>query len=284
VRQRWKQAGLIFLTLLAVVIAIFACAYALRSGWLRINSVVVAYGTTGIVSFVVYLAAVRWIERRPVTEFSPGPALPEFAGGLVAGLGLFALVIAILWIAGAYQPLGWGSFNGIWIAFLLWIAVGVLEEIEFRGLVYRLCCAIFGTWGAILLSGVAFGLVHGIDPGATPTALTSVALGGLMLGAAFALTGRLWLPIGIHTGWNFAEGSLFGTAVSGNNTGATAIKAKLAGTELLTGGRFGPEASIVTVVVLLVATAFLVWRIAKLRRIDPPIWRAAKEGPATIDA
>ena len=283
-RQRWKQAGLIFLGLLAVVITFFACAYALRSGWIRVNSAVVAYGITGIVSFVVYLAAVRWIERRPVTEFSPAPALPEFAGGLVVGLGLFAIVIGVLWIAGVYQPLGWGSFDGIGTAFLLWVAVGVQEEIEFRGLVYRLFCAVFGTWGAIFLSGAAFGLIHGIDPGATATALASVALGGLMLGAAFALTGRLWLPIGIHTGWNFAEGSLFGTAVSGNDSGATAIKAKLVGTELLTGGRFGPEASIVSVIVLLVATAILVWRIVKLGRVEPPIWRAADAAPPPVGA
>jgi hypothetical protein len=112
-------------------------------------------------------------------------------------------------------------------------------------------------------------------------ALASVAIGGLMLGAAFAFTGRLWLPIGIHTGWNFAEGSVFGTAVSGGNIGGSAIRAKLVGPELLAGGRFGPEASIVTVIVLLVATGILLWLVATRRRAEPPIWRAAKEAPAT---
>jgi hypothetical protein len=119
-----------------------------------------------------------------------------------------------------------------------------------------------------------------MDPGATPMALTAVGVGGLMLGAAFALTGRLWLPIGIHTGWNFAEGSLFGTAVSGSNVGASAIRAKLAGPELLAGGRFGPEASIVTVMVLLVATVILLWLVARRQRIEPPIWRAGNKRPA----
>ncbi|HLH90264.1 MAG TPA: CPBP family intramembrane glutamic endopeptidase [Xanthobacteraceae bacterium] len=286
-RQRWKQAGLIFLSLLALAVALFAFAHALR--WLRIIPVVVTYGSAAItgsaatIALLVYLAAVRWIERRPVTEFSPSPALPELILGLVAGLMLFAFVIAILWIAGAYQPLGWGSLDGIGFAFPLWLAVGVMEEIEFRGLVYRLCCAVFGTWGAIVVSGVLFGLVHGAAPGATPMALTSVAIAGLMLGAAFALTGRLWFPIGIHAGWNFAEGSLFGTAVSGGNLGASAIRAKLAGPELLAGGRFGPEASIVTVIVLLIATIILIWRVAKLPRVEPPIWRAGKEAPPMIE-
>lgn len=277
-RERWKQAGLIFLSLLAVVIAFVACATALRL--VGNHSIVIAYVALAIVGFLAYLASVRWIERRPVAEFSRVPALPELAGGIMVGLSLFALVIAALWAVGVYQPQGWGSYGGIGVGFILWLAVGVLEEIGFRGLVYRLCCVVLGTWGAIVVSGLAFGLVHGMDPGATPTALASVALAGLLLGAAFALTGRLWLPIGIHAGWNFAEGSLFGAAVSGQDLGASLIKATVAGPELLTGGRFGPEASIVTVIVLLVATGFLVWRIAALQRVEPPIWRAGKAAPA----
>ena len=281
-RQRWKQAGLIFLSLLALALAILACGRALR--WLHPGSAVVAYGSAAVVGLLVYLAAVRWIEQRPVTELSPAPALPELIVGLGVGVVLFAIVIGILWIAGVYQPLGWGSLDGVAITFLLWLAVGVLEEIEFRGLVYRLCRAIVGTWGAIVMSGILFGLVHGMDPGATPMALTSVAIAGLMLGAAFALTGRLWFPIGIHAGWNFAEGSLFGTAVSGGNLGSSAIRAKLAGPELLAGGRFGPEASIVTVVVLLVTTVILVWLVARRQRVEPPIWRAGTEAAPAVSA
>jgi len=278
VRQRWIQAALTFVTLLLLAIAYYGCVRLLVVT--RIVSGYQAYVAVALVCLLVYLVGARFIERRPVPELSLAPALPESAIGLLAGVALFAAVISVLWIAGVYQPLGWGSFNGLGPAFVLWLAVGLQEEIQFRGLVYRLCDRIFGTWGAIVLSGILFGLVHGIDPGATATALSSVALAGLLLGAAFALTGRLWLPIGIHTGWNFAEGSLFGTAVSGSNLGASLTRAKLVGPEILTGGRFGPEASIVTVLVLLVATAFLVWRIARLRRTEPPIWRAGKSEPA----
>jgi hypothetical protein len=112
-------------------------------------------------------------------------------------------------------------------------------------------------------------------------ALSAVAIAGLLLGAAFALTGRLWLPIGIHIGWNFAEGSLFGTAVSGGQLGGSVIVGKLSGPDILTGGRFGPEASIVTIVVLLMATAFLGWRLARSRRAEPPIWRAGPTSSST---
>lgn len=279
-RRRWIEAGLIFLNLLGVMAAYVACV--IGFSWLQIHSLFNAFVALAIVYALAYVAGARWIERRPVTEFSLRPALPELAGGALVGFLLFATVIGTLWIAGAYQPQGWGSYGGIVLAFVFWLAIGVEEEIQFRGLAYRLCCRIFGTWGAIVVSGIGFGLVHGIDPGATATALASVMLAGLMLGAAFALSQRLWLPIGIHAGWNFAEGSVFGTPVSGNDLGASALRAKLAGPELLTGGRFGPEASIVTVIVLLVATSYLVWRIARLRRVEPPIWRVGKDAPAGV--
>jgi membrane protease YdiL (CAAX protease family) len=282
VRQRWIEAGLIFLTLLLLIVVYVGCVFALRR--MHDISAVQAYVGVGIACLLVYLVGARFIERRPITDFALSPALPETAVGLVAGIALFASVIFVLWSAGVYQPQGWGSFSGLGAAFVLWLAVGVQEEIQFRGLLYRLCCKIFGTWGAIVVSGLLFGLVHGIDPGATVTALSAVALGGLMLGAAFALTGRLWLPIGIHTGWNFAEGSLFGTAVSGNSVGNSLSTAKLVGPEILTGGRFGPEASIVTVIILLVATAFLMWRIARLGGTEPPIWRAGKDEPAAVSS
>jgi membrane protease YdiL (CAAX protease family) len=280
VRQRWIEAALIFLILLLLIVAYAGCAFVLA----RLHNVseVQAYGVVAIVCLLVYLVGARFIERRSVPEFSLSPALSEIVAGLLAGIALFAAVIFVLWLAGVYQPLGWGSLNGIGPAFVLWLAVGLLEEIQFRGLVYRLCGKIFGTWGAIVLSGILFGLIHGIDPGATATALSSVAMAGLLLGAAFALTGRLWLPIGIHAGWNFAEGSLFGTAVSGSTVRDSLSIAKLIGPDILTGGRFGPEASIVTVVVLFVATTFLVWRIAWLRRTEPPIWRAGKSEPAAV--
>ena len=282
-RQRWKQAALTFLTLLLVMIAYVSCAIALMVT--RNKSALTAYGAIAIASLIAYLAGVRLIEWRPVTEFSPGRFLPEIASGLAAGTALFAAVVGVLWIAGVYQPQGWTSLNAsIGTAFVLWVAIALHEEILFRGLVYRLCCKIFGTWGAIVVSGILFSVVHGTQPGAAAIALSSVALAGFLFGAAFALTGRLWLPIGIHAGWNFAEGSLFGTAVSGNTFGSSLTTAKLIGPDILTGGRFGPEASIVTVIVLLVVTAFLLWRIVRLRRSAPPIWHAGRGAPATIAA
>ena len=83
---------------------------------------------------------------------------------------------------------------------------------------------------------------------------------GVLLGAAFALTQRLWLPIGLHLGWNFAEGSIFGMSVSGGKATGSLFAGTLHGRNLFTGGAFGPEASIVAVVICLAAAVVLLWR------------------------
>ena len=279
-RARWKQAGLILLS--ACTVAIAFAAYLKLLGVIGNRSAFLGYAGMGIICLAAYLAAVRWIERRVPTELSPRHALPAFAAGSVAGIALFSLVIAVLLVAGVYRPQEWIGFDGIGFAFLFWLAVAVQEEILYRGLLFRLCSRIVGTWGALLLSAVMFGASHAINPGATLVGLLSTALAGILLGAAYALTGRLWLPIGFHTGWNFAQGSVFGLSVSGNDRGSGLIAATLEGPDILTGGRFGPEASIVAVIIVLASAAFLLWRIAELRRAEPPIWSDV-EGAAATD-
>jgi hypothetical protein len=111
---------------------------------------------------------------------------------------------------------------------------------------------------------------------------------GVLLGAAYALTGRLWLPIGLHIAWNFTEGSIFGMSVSGNSTAGTAadsalLRGSLSGPQILTGGAFGPEASIVAVTVCLLVAIYFLYRTVKLGRIEPPAWRHGRTlVPATV--
>lgn len=90
-----------------------------------------------------------------------------------------------------------------------------------------------------------FGALHLANPGATVVAGATTTVAGLMFCALYALTGRLWVPIGLHLAWNFAQGYLFGAAVSGNNLGGSIAvsTARPGATAWLTGGTLGPEAS-----------------------------------------
>lgn len=278
-RKRWKEVGLGLLNLLAVVLVIAAAQPMLHKYIPRFfgaDNTDIGAGVLAVVVLATYVIGSRLIERRIPAELAANRAVPELAAGLAIGFLLFAAVMAILFVARVYVPVGWGSttrlLNGLFFAVL----AGILEEILFRGLLFRLSSKVVGTWGALLFTAGLFGLAHLANKGATVSSSVAIALeAGLLLGAAYAATERLWLPIGLHVGWNFTEGSLFGMSVSGNSTTNGVLQGSLSGSRLMTGGAFGPEASIVAVIVCLVAALYFLRRTMKLNRVESPIWRRA---------
>lgn len=198
------------------------------------------------VLLLAYAAFVRVVERRPVDEGSLPGAGRELAQGFAWAVGLIGAVVSLLALSGAYTVSGWGSAQGALTLLQLHVFVAVLEELLFRGLLFRLLENFLGTWGALLVSTVLFGLAHSANPGAN--AITLSALGGLSvcLTLAFVMTRRLWLCVGLHWGWNFAQGGLFGLPVSGTQVAPGALAASTSGPTWLTGGAFGLEASVLT--------------------------------------
>jgi hypothetical protein len=234
---------------------------------------------------LAYLIGNRWIERRKVPELAPARALPELLAGLVTGFALFASVMAILWAMGVYHPAGWGTRSGLGLGLALAVLSGVLEELLFRGLFFRLSERLVGTWGALLFTSALFGLAHLGNRGATLGSGIAIMLeAGLLLGAAYAMTGRLWLPIGLHIAWNFTEGPLFGMQVSGNSMTPGVLSGSLSGRPIMTGGAFGPESSIVAVLLCFALAMFFLYRTIKLGRIAPPGWVHRSEAVALADA
>ena len=225
------------------------------------------------VMIAAYRFLVRILERRTVTELQSSGAVRALAPGVLVGAGLFTLVYAILWALGAVTLIGFGGFSGVGHALANAIESAVGEEIVFRGVLYRRLEERIGTSIALLVSAVAFGLVHSGNAGANWGSTLAIALeSGVLLGLAYATTRSLWLPIGLHLGWNFTEGGIFGAAVSGGQfTGL--IKASLAGPPLITGGAFGPEASLAALVVSLSASIALAWYVVRSGRWRPPRWR-----------
>jgi hypothetical protein len=211
-----------------------------------------------------YLAWVRYVEHRRATELDPHAAVGEGAGGLVLGIALFSLVIGALAMLGIFTVDGWGSWTAAAVGLAAALATAVVEEIIFRGWVFRTVRDIGGTWIGVAVSAVLFGLLHAFNPGASATSTIAIALeAGVLLALAYAATDRLWVPIGLHAGWNFAEGSVFGTAVSGHAPTGALLQGMLRGPTVLTGGIFGPEASVVAVVVCVIAAAVLAARVAQ---------------------
>jgi len=111
-----------------------------------------------------------------------------------------------------------------------------------------------GTNLALLISALLFGLGHLPNENANAISVISAASGGVLAGLLFSVTKRLWLPIFFHAGWNWAQASL-GVAVSGIDELPGFLQARVGGPELITGGAFGPENSIITIVIVLILSA-----------------------------
>ncbi len=277
-RKPWKEVGLGCLTMLVALLAVSGVQGLYRK-YLPEDIGPLAAAATFLLA---YVAGARWIERRRVRELEPRFAFPELAAGLIAGCALFAAVMAVLWSTGVYHPAGWGSIKGIAGGLAFAILAGILEEVLFRGILFRLSSRIVGTWGALAFTSALFGLAHLGNKGATLGSGIAIMLeAGVLLGAAYALTQRLWLPIGLHIGWNFTEGSVFGMQISGNATKTELVRGTLSGPPILTGGSFGPEASIVAVAICLMVAILLLYRAFRLGRIEPPAWsrRPLQPGP-----
>jgi membrane protease YdiL (CAAX protease family) len=205
----------------------------------------------------IYVGLVRVMERRGAVELSLRPGARLVIAGLAFGFAMFCAVYAVFWAQGVVR---WQGVNGAVdvgrVLALDSIFAGVGEELVFRGVIFRVVEESGGSSVALLVSGVLFGLAHFTKPGATPVSTAAIALEAVLLGASYVLTRNLWFPIGLHIGWNFTEGGVFGAALSGTPAKGL-LNAPLHGPDALTGGEFGPEASPATVAVCLIAAVIL---------------------------
>ncbi|MEK8229032.1 type II CAAX endopeptidase family protein [Oerskovia sp. M15] len=174
---------------------------------------------TGVLSIAVYAWVVRRTEHRAPVEVALKGAAPSIAWSALLGVGLFGAVIAIIAVLGHYTVNGLGTPSGA-VGLLGFMAgVAVTEELVFRGILFRILEERTGTWIALTAVGLLFGLVHLLNPNASLWGALAIAIeGGGMLTAAYVATRKLWVPIGLHFGWNFAASAIFSTEVSGSNT------------------------------------------------------------------
>lgn len=225
-----------------------------------------------VIVTVAYVVYVRAVERRLVSELAPGAAPSEFGAGFLFGAALFTTTIGIIWALGNYVIVGVNHWTVMLSPLVFALAAGVLEEILFRGVIFRITEDWIGSWGALAVSSLLFGAGHLANPHATLTSALAIALeAGLLLGAAFMITRRLWLPIGLHAAWNFTQSGIFGAPVSGTAPHGL-FTSILSGPVWATGGRFGPEASLPAVLVSLVSVWLLVYAV-RSGRVVQPIWR-----------
>jgi membrane protease YdiL (CAAX protease family) len=233
--------------------------------------IVAGRGVFVAATVLVTLLFRRFLDRKSLVSLGFQRA-PGWLGEALIGFGLGALLMALILLAelalGGYRVRGlaWQEQSAVAISALLgltflgFVVVAFSEELVARGYILQNLAAAWGTPAAVIISSALFALGHFFNPGASLVSTAGLFFAGLLLAAGYLATGRLWLPVGLHLSWNFFQGPLFGFPVSGMKTGSL-LGLERIGTDPLTGGSFGPEASVVGMAAEILGVALLwAWR------------------------
>jgi len=241
--------------------------------------VVVLVGS--VVLILLWKAFRRWVEGERDREFTLPGAGKELGAGLLAGFVLFSLMTSLVALFGGIEVLGTRPFGKtqFWEWAALGVASGIFEETLFRGILLRQLERLVGTWWALAATSVLFGAVHMANPDATWIGAISIMVeAGILLGAAYLYTRRLWLAAGMHAAWNFTQAWVFSVPVSGTGQSVGILVTRREGPEWLTGGDFGLEASLAAVLVATAAGLFLLWKAYGKGGFVAPVWRRTRTG------
>lgn len=221
----------------------------------------------------VYVGFVRLVEQRPVGELALSAMGRELGLGILIGAGLYALCVLVLIVFGVYRIEGLNPVAMMLPALAMAISSGVFEELLHRGTLFRIVEESLGSWIALFASALLFGLRHLSNAdGNIIGALAITIEAGLLLAAAYMLTRRLWLSIGLHMAWNFTQGGIFSGSVSGAFEKPGLFRATIDGPDWLTGGKFGMEASVVALSICTTAGVVMLAMAIRRGKTVPPFW------------
>lgn len=226
------------------------------------------------------VAAALVVDRRTVADLGLGVDRDwwlDLGFGLALGAvlmtGIFLVALAADWVrvTDAFVTDRNSLFAGFLpnVAFVtgVFVLVGIVEELAVRGWLLTNLAEGFAGFGpldrtgavaaAVVGSSAVFGVLHATNPNATVASVLGITLAGVMLAAGYVLTDDLAIPIGLHITWNLFQGTVYGFPVSGIEFGVRLLSAAERGPDLVTGGRFGPEAGLLGVGAVVAGTVLI---------------------------
>jgi len=250
-------------TKLGVALRLFIFAFLGVAGMILFAWLLAPFGyliaatmSTFAASAVANAVSVRVYERGRLEDIGLGwssASRHNLSFGFCAGLLAAGSVTALPVLAGAaeFQRNPQAPFNpGTLIFVLVVLLFGVIgEEMLFRGYAFQVILGLAGPFATILPFGILFAVAHSSNQNASLLGLVNTFAWGVVLGYAFLRSGDLWLPIGLHFGWNITL-PLFGVNLSGFTMGLAGYSMRWKAGELWSGGEYGPEAGLLTTVVV----------------------------------
>ena len=210
------------------------------------------------VSFALVVLFAKKVEHARLSDF--GITARNFAveilTGAVFGTLLIVGSVAVMYGIGIYKPISHSSGSDLLLAAGILFFAAATEELIFRSYVFNVLEKHWGTIAAVIISSTAFGFAHMLNHVGGSSVQSKILFctflsleAGVSLAACYVFTRRLWMPIGAHWMWNFFEGPVLGTHVSGADFGQSYVSAAIEGPMLLTGGNFGPEGSVICLLI-----------------------------------
>jgi len=282
-RLGWRLLGHLGLLALIFILVSIPAAVAQLTGMIPMFQMLIV---GQIVSALAISAAVllsrRWLDRRSFAEL--GFRLPRrqalrdlLIGFATAGAAQLAMFLAG-WLAGWLHPLGFAWQSTPWpqvlqsagLMLAAFILTGWTEELWMRGYLLTNLQESLGERLAVGLSALIFAVLHGFNPGFTVSAAVGLFAAGLAFALARQRSGGLWLPIGLHIGWNFFEDTVLDFPVSGLNTPSLLVQDNPTGPAFFLGGAFGPEAGLVLFIGLAVVLGVILQYNNRASQTLPP--------------
>jgi len=211
----------------------------------------------------------RYLDKKTLLSFGlkwDGLAIKDWLFGfLLSFLMAGSIFLLLLWFGllefESVNP-NLLTMNFLWNFLLMFVAFCILtawwEELVFRGYLLQNMINGMGKNWAVIISCILYGAVHATNPNASIISSSIIVLFGFMRLYGYLRTSQLWLSMGMHAGWNFFQGPVFGFGTSGYETESILIH-KLNGSDWLTGGKFGPEGSVFTILIVIIAILSMYW-------------------------
>lgn len=300
IRAGWRviiHFTIFFLLMIVFVLVFDGVASLIIGGHPRNRSLLVVYAMV-LATVLTTMFAAKRLDHRPMRDY--GLAfdkrwLRDYMFGFAAAAVQMTLIFAFLasggWIHFTIARGATSISLALLSGFVLHLGVGFEEELMTRG--YQLLNIEEGFRGwmpqsgaailAVIVTSVFFGFLHAGNPYASTVSDVNLIFAGISLAAPVLLTRQLGMSMGAHTAWNFFQGPVFGMAVSGNHRFASLFITTSGGPEVLTGGAFGPEAGVVSLVAeaLFIVAAILYVRMTRGRAsiLPPPVSSPSSETP-----
>jgi len=240
-----------------------------------------AFGLYSLFTLIIICVAlwVKFYEKRPfyTIGFTKKNAVKKYLSGFANGIGMNVSIVLILAILGLIKQgsenltaTGLNAIGGVLVFLFAFIIQGASEEILTRGWMFQVIGARYKPWIGVIITSIAFSLMHSGNDGAGIFAGINIFLVAILLSLFVMKDGSLWGACGWHSAWNWTLGNVFGLSVSGNSEKVSIFNLTTTGNELITGGEFGVEGSLILTLLL---TSMIVFIALYLIRKDKKLKR-----------